>query len=386
VAPRVVIAPQGFKECLDAVDVAEAIADGVRLARPAAETVLCPVADGGEGTVAALLSTGAWEARRSRVTGPCGTPIVATWARQRDGTAAAIEMAAAAGLALVPREARDPGRMTTAGVGELVRCAVDDGARRLLIGAGGSASCDGGAGLLQVLGAVFHEAGGAITVPVTGAHLAGLVRIEIGALGRPPLAGLQVEVLCDVDNPLHGPSGAASVYAPQKGSTPEQVEALDRGLRRLAACFPAVDPEVPGSGAGGGVGFGLAAAVGARLERGAERLLEALGVADLVRGADLVLTGEGRLDAQTARGKAPYAVAVVARRAGVPAVALVGQAAGGAEALVPEPLAGWVALGAGDVVPTTLDPGRTREALRRAAATAVRRWLGGWRPHGPAGA
>lgn len=328
---RVVIAPDKFKESATARAAAEAMARGVRTAMPDAEIDLCPVADGGEGTVEALLVAVGGERRRARVTGPLGTPVEAEWALLADGTAA-IEMAAAGGLALVPPDRRDPTRTTTFGVGELIREALDAGVPRILVGVGGSGTVDGGAGAVQALGAAFSES----ARPLTGGDLLRLVAVDLRHLD-PRLGDTDLAVACDVANPLLGPGGAAAVYGPQKGAGPEQVVMLEEGLARLArlAAAPGTDlnptATTPGAGAAGGLAFGLAAFLGARLIPGIDLVLDRVGFAERVAGADLVLTGEGRLDDQSLRGKACVGVARAARAAGVPAVALVGSVGPGAE-------------------------------------------------------
>ncbi|MBW2254809.1 MAG: glycerate kinase [Deltaproteobacteria bacterium] len=337
---RVVIAPDKYKDSATAQVAAEAMARGVRAAVPDAEVDLCPLADGGEGTVEALLAAAGGERRRTWVTGPLGTPVEAEWAVLADG-AAVIEMAAAAGLALVPPGRRDPARTTTFGVGELIRDALDAGVSRIVVGVGGSGTVDGGVGAAQALGVDFRlegpsGAGSPSSRPLNGGDLRHLVAAGLNGVD-PRLAVTDLAVACDVTNPLLGPNGAAAVYAPQKGANPEQVEMLEAGLAHLAVLAAApgtslhLAADTPGAGAAGGLAFGLAAFFGARLVSGIDVVLAQVGFAERLRGADLVLTGEGRLDGQSLQGKTCVGVARAARAVGVPAMALVGSVGPGAE-------------------------------------------------------
>jgi glycerate kinase len=319
---RIVIAPDSFKGSLAAADAAEAVARGLLRERPDAEVLLRPMADGGEGTVAAALRAG-YEPRTVTVTGPDGRPVEAEFAV--DGTTAVVEMAAAAGLGLLRELA--PTTATTRGVGELLLAALDAGATRVVIGLGGSATTDGGAGLLQALGVRLLDADGS-DVPPGGAGLARLDRIDAGARD-PRLDGLEVQVATDVDNPLTGPTGAAAVYGPQKGATPEQVAELDAALGRFAAVVRrdlGVELEgLPAMGAAGGTTAGIAAVLTSSVGSGAELVADLVGLDEALAGADLVVTGEGSLDSQTLRGKAPAVVLARARAAGVPCVGLAGR-------------------------------------------------------------
>ncbi|MBV8749173.1 MAG: glycerate kinase, partial [Candidatus Eremiobacteraeota bacterium] len=273
---RIVVAPDKFKGSLDAADVAAALADGVRDVMPDAVCVLVPMADGGDGTVDAFLAAGA-QARTVRVSGPYGEPVDATYAR--DGATAIIEMAAASGLALVP-DRREPRRATTRGTGELLRDALDGGATRIVLGIGGSATTDGGAGALAALGARFLDADGNLLEPTPEA-LAPLAAIDLGGLD-PRLDAVDLAVACDVNNPLLGPHGTAAVYAPQKGASPDDVAFLDEVLGRLADAMHAATGrelrDLSGAGAAGGLGWALASAVGARLERGVRLVAEVRGL------------------------------------------------------------------------------------------------------------
>ncbi|MCO3334041.1 glycerate kinase [Pseudomonas aeruginosa] len=305
---KIVIAPDSFKESLSAPDVAEAIARGWRRVFPQAEVLLRPLADGGEGTVDAVLAATAGERRECRVEGPLGEPTLAHWGWLDDATAV-IEMASASGLHLVPRDRRDATRSSSRGTGELIRAALDAGARKIILGLGGSATNDAGAGL--------HS-------------------LDLGGLD-PRLVDVAVEVAADVDNPLCGPRGASAVFGPQKGASAEQVAQLDAALAHFAKVVAATLGEdfsrVPGVGAAGGLGFAARAFLRARFRPGIELVAELAGLADALVGADLVLTGEGRLDAQSLHGKTPVGVARIARQAGVPVVALAGSLGDGYQRL-----------------------------------------------------
>jgi glycerate kinase len=331
---KFVCAPDSFKESLDASAVADAMRLGCRDAAPAAGVDACPLADGGEGTLDVLAAALGARIEHAVVAGPLGEPLTARFGIVERTATAIVELAQASGLALVAPSRRDPTRTTTLGTGELVRRAVELGCRRVLCSIGGSATVDGGAGICQALGAELVDADGrTLPVPVTGGDLERVASVRL------PRALPEIDVACDVDNPLTGPAGAARVYGPQKGATPEQVERLDRGLRRLAdACGGA--PDAPGAGAAGGAGFGLAAVLGARLHRGIDLVLDAVGFAERCRGATLVLTGEGRLDGQSLRGKAVLGAARCAAGRGVPTVAIVGELGPGAERCVGDPADG----------------------------------------------
>lgn len=323
---RVVIAPDSFKGSLSAWEAAEAMAAGVRRLWPQAETVLVPMADGGEGTTEALVRATGGRLQEKTVTGPLGEPVRAGFGILGDGETGVIEMAAAAGLYLVPEERRDPRVTTTYGVGELIRAALDAGCRRLVVGIGGSATNDGGVGMAQALGARFTDAAGR-EIGRGGGSLGELAHIDLTGLD-PRLKAVAVRVACDVDNPLCGPRGAAAVYGPQKGATPEMVATLDANLSHLAKVI-AQDlgrsvADIPGAGAAGGLGAGLIAFLDASLMPGVEMVIQAVNLPARVAGADLVLTGEGKIDAQTAFGKTPAGVARVAKAAGLPVIAVAG--------------------------------------------------------------
>ncbi|BAN47334.1 glycerate kinase [Metapseudomonas resinovorans] len=322
---KVVIAPDSFKESLSAPEVAAAIARGWASVFPDAELVQKPMADGGEGTVDAVLAATGGERREARVLGPLGESVQAHWGWLGEGRAI-IEMAAASGLHLVTPSARDATRTSSFGTGELIRQALDAGATRIILGLGGSATNDGGAGLLSALGLRLLDEDG-VPLPGGGAALARLARIDASGLD-PRLAGVEFEVAADVDNPLCGDKGASQVFGPQKGASPEQVTLLDAALghyaRVVATQLGADHSLYPGVGAAGGLGFAARAFLGARFCPGIELVAELAGLAEAVRDADLVVTGEGRLDAQSLHGKTPVGVARIAGAAGVPVIALAG--------------------------------------------------------------
>jgi glycerate kinase len=324
---RIVIAPNAFKGSLSALEAATAIGEGIRIAIPDADLVLVPIADGGDGTVDALVAATQGERRSLRVRGPLGDPVDAEYGLIEGGSAAVVEMAKAAGLALVPKEKRDPRVTTTYGVGELLQHAYDGGARHFIVGIGGSATNDGGAGMAQALGYHLLDDRG-LELPPGGLALKRLARIHVGGV-HANWKETEVDVACDVTNPLTGPRGASAVYGPQKGATPEMVAELDAALHHFAEIIRrdlGVDVEpLPGAGAAGGLGAGLVAFTAARLAPGAEMVMEVLNLDQRLTGADLVVTGEGRVDSQTARfGKGPAAVARHARDAGIPVVAIGG--------------------------------------------------------------
>jgi len=326
---KIVIAPDSFKESLSALQVAAAIEAGMREVFPDADYVKVPVADGGEGTVQALIdATGGWRVEQ-RVTGPLGEPVAAFYGRTGDGagvSTAVIEMAAASGLELVPPGQRDPRSATSRGTGELILHALDAGARRFVLGVGGSATNDGGAGMLQALGACLLDADDRPIGP-GGAELARLARIGIEGLD-PRLLESEFHIACDVSNPLTGPRGASAIFGPQKGATPAMVEQLDANLAHyadiIARDLGRDERDMPGAGAGGGIALAMVVFLHGRLRPGIEIVTEAVKLDAAVRGADLVITGEGRIDGQTINGKTPMGVARVAARHGVPVIAIGG--------------------------------------------------------------
>ena len=323
---KIVIAPDSYKESLSALEVAQAVEAGFRQVFPDADYVLVPVADGGEGTVDAMVAATGGRKETVTVSGPLGEPVEAFYGLTGDGDTAVIEMAAASGLALVPPDRRNPLLTSSRGTGELIRAALDAGARRFILGIGGSATNDGGAGMVQALGARLLDLEGR-ELDGSGGDLARLERIDVSALD-PRLAECRIEVACDVDNPLTGARGASAVFGPQKGATPEMVQALDANLARLARIVErdlgvAVDA-VPGAGAAGGMGAAMLAFFGATLKPGIEIVTAAVDLDTHVRDADLVITGEGRIDFQTVHGKTPIGVARVAKRHGKPVIGIAG--------------------------------------------------------------
>ncbi len=336
---RIVIAPDKFKGSLSAVEVAGAMARGVKAVLPSAEAVICPMADGGEGTVDAIAGATGAEVRLERVAGPLpGQEVEAAWAflpgtGRGEPSVAVIEMAQASGFSLVPERRRDPTVTTTLGTGQLVLAAMDAGCGRVIVGIGGSSTVDGGAGMARSLGYRFLDAHGE-ELSAEGGSL-GEIR-SIDASGRDArIDTTEFVVATDVDSPLLGPRGAARVFAPQKGATPAQVAWLEEGLENLAGLIAeqlGVDvASVPGGGAAGGLGAGLVAFCGARVRSGVELVAEMTSLAGLTGGADLVLTGEGSYDGQTARGKTPQGVADIAAAAGVPCVIVAGRVEEGAD-------------------------------------------------------
>ena len=323
---RVVIAPQALKGSLTAEEVGQAIALGVQAVYPDAHIDVVPVADGGEGTVQALVDATSGQLAWQRVTGPLGTPVSAFFGLLGDGRTAAIEMAASSGLPLVPHAQRNPRITTTYGVGELLLAAVERGRRHFIIGIGGSATNDGGAGMAQALGASLLTEQGT-TIARGGAALTTLSHISIKKLDR-RLQDCTIEVACDVTNPLCGPTGATAVYGPQKGATPEMVQQLDAALAHYADILGRdlgqFVRDIPGAGAAGGLGAGLIAFLHATLRPGAQLVLEAVNLEHYVQTADLVITAEGQIDEQTAYGKSVGAVATLAKRYGLPVLALAG--------------------------------------------------------------
>src|SRR5258707_4397870 len=323
---KFVIEPQSLKGSLSAAETGQAIAEGARVVYREAELCVIPVADGGEGTTQALVDASGGRLLEHTVTGQKGEPVRAFLGLMGDGLTAVIEMAASSGLPLVPLEQRDPRITTTRGVGELMRVALDEGCTRFIIGIGGSATNDGGAGMAQALGAHLVEWQGN-ELPAGGAALARLARIESSGLDI-RLAACTFEVACDVTNPLCGPTGASAVYGPQKGATPEMVAELDAALAHYAGIVKR-DPgravlNIPGAGAAGGLGAGLLAFLNATLRPGAQIVLEAVKLEEHLRDADLVITAEGRLDSQTAYGKSVGAVAALAKKYRLPVLAIAG--------------------------------------------------------------
>ncbi|WP_062214396.1 glycerate kinase [Streptomyces sp. NBRC 109706] len=326
---RVLIAADKFKGSLTAAEVAEHVTAGIRQIRPEVTVTALPVADGGDGTVDAAVA-GGFTPVDVEATGPLGTPVAARFALR--GDTAVVEMAQASGLVLLPPRTFAPMTATTFGTGELIAAALDAGARRIILGVGGSATTDGGAGMLMALGARLLDDEGD-PVPLGGGPLRELATVDLSGLD-PRLKDTEFVLASDVDNPLCGPTGAAAVYGPQKGADPLEVEVLDGALSHFAEVLERVEgsrvaelAEAPGAGAAGGVGFGALIGLDATFRPGIEVLLDVLGFAEALAEADVVITGEGSLDEQTLRGKAPAGVAAAARAADRRVLAVCGRLA-----------------------------------------------------------
>jgi glycerate kinase len=373
----IVVAPDSFKGSLAAAEVAHALERGLAASLPGARIDTLPLSDGGEGWVDALVAGASGEIRSVRVCGPLGRKVDARFGlvRDRGVTTGVVEMAQASGLGLVPVEERDPTRTTTRGTGQLIAAALDAGASRILIGVGGSATNDGGAGMARALGARLLDRDGN-DLPEGGGALAGCASVDVSGLDV-RLEEAEILVASDVDNPLLGPRGASAVYGPQKGATARQAEKLDAALATYADAVARATGRdvraVAGAGAAGGLGFGLMAFLGAELRPGIEIALDALRADELFEQSDLVVTGEGRIDEQTLAGKVPVGVARRARRYGVPVVAVGGSVA----PLGDELQQAFEREGVGVVLPSLedlaedadpLDPGGTSERLVRTGA------------------
>ena len=358
---KIVIAPDSFKDSLSAEKVADAIAAGLADVMPHAQLFKCPMADGGEGTVEAIVAAGNGQLRRNHVQGPLGAPVEAHWGWLPDSRTAIIEMAEASGLQLLKPEQRNACITSTFGTGELIKAALDAGARRVILAIGGSATNDAGAGALQALGLGLFDAQGN-SLPRGGLALAHVARIELSGLD-PRLAEVRFEIAADVNNPLCGEHGASAIFGPQKGASAEQVQLLDQALGHFADhCANVLPKDVrhePGSGAAGGLGFAAKAFLGAQFRAGVEVVAELVGLAEAVKGADLVITGEGRFDAQTLRGKTPFGVASIARAEGVPVVVLAGTLGEGYQALYEHGINAAFAIASG---PMTLQDACARAA------------------------
>ena len=330
---KIVIAPDSFKGSLTALQVAEAIERGFKEIFPDAQVENVPMADGGEGTVQSLVDATGGQLLAELVTAPLGEKIEANYGILGDGKTAVIEMAAASGLPLVPEEKRNPMYTTTYGTGELIKAALDRGCRKFIIGIGGSATTDGGVGVAQALGARLLDADGKDIV-FGGIGLKDLAKIDVATIDA-RIAASETVVACDVDNPLTGPRGAAYVYSPQKGASPEEVKLLDAYLEHFAAVVKRdMDKDVketPGAGAAGGLGAGLMAFLNAELKSGIDIVIEASRLPERMAAADLVITGEGKLDFQTVYGKTPIGVAKVAQGKKIPVLAIAGGIEKGAE-------------------------------------------------------
>ncbi|WP_122869723.1 glycerate kinase [Pseudomonas viridiflava] len=346
---KIVIAPDSFKDSLSAQAVADAIASGLAEVWPDAELVKCPMADGGEGTVEAVLDACEGQWMSAQVSGPLGDSVAAQWGWLAQSRTAIIEMAMASGLQLLTLKQRDACLTSTEGTGQLISAALDAGAQRVILAIGGSATNDGGSGMLSALGARFLDRNDQ-PLPRGGRALTDLARIDLSDLD-PRLANVRVEIAADVDNPLCGPTGASHIFGPQKGASPDQVLALDAALAHFAdhsALTLGRDlRDSPGSGAAGGMGFTAKAYLNASFRAGIEVVADLTGLEQALVGADLVITGEGRFDAQTLRGKTPLGVARVAQRQRVPVIVLAGTLGEGYEQLYQHGISAAFALTSG---------------------------------------
>jgi glycerate kinase len=323
---KIVIAPDSFKDSLSAQGVAQAIASGLKEVWPHAHLIECPMADGGEGTIEAVLAACDGQWMSNQVRGPLGETVQAQWGWLAQTHTAIIEMAMASGLQLLTLEQRDATVTSTYGTGELISAALDAGARRIILAIGGSATNDAGTGMLSALGARFLDSDNQ-PLPPGGLALARVAHIDLQGLDS-RLKAVQFEVAADVNNPLCGVQGASHIFGPQKGASAEQVLALDAALGHFAECSAQVlgkdESEYPGSGAAGGMGFAAKAYLDASFRPGVEVVADLTGLEAALEGADLVITGEGRFDAQTLRGKTPFGVAKIAQRKHVPVIVLAG--------------------------------------------------------------
>ncbi|EWH20743.1 glycerate kinase [Bacillus haynesii] len=330
---KIVIAPDSFKESMTSLEAARSIEKGFKAVLSDAEYVNIPVADGGEGTVQALVDATGGDIVYQTVTGPLGKPVKAAYGLLGDGKTAVIEMAEASGLHLVPPGQRNPLLTTTRGTGELILDAAEKGVSTIIIGLGGSATNDGGAGMAAALGAKFLNRDGE-EIENGGGALAEIAKIDVSGL-NPKLKHIQFEAACDVDNPLTGPRGASAVFGPQKGANSEMTALLDQNLKHYAAAVKAelgceID-SIPGAGAAGGLGAGLCAFLNAELKSGVDIVLDTLSFSERIKGADLVITGEGKIDGQTVSGKTPAGVAKRARSENIPVIAFAGSLGEGCE-------------------------------------------------------
>ena len=321
---KMVVAPDSFKGSLTAIEVSDAIGQGIREIFPEAEIVKIPMADGGEGTVQCLVNATGGKILKEKVTGPLGDEVLASYGILGDKRTAVIEMAEASGLTLVPENKRNPLTTTTYGTGQLIKAALDQGCRKMIIGIGGSATNDGGAGMIQALGVKLLDKDGE-EIGFGGGELKKITRIDINYMDK-RLSNTKVLVASDVDNPLCGPKGASKIYGPQKGATPEIIEELDESLAHFAEVIKrdlSKDvKDIPGAGAAGGLGAGLIAFLDAELKPGIEIMIEIVKLEQAIKDADLVITGEGKIDSQTIYGKVPIGVARIAKKYNIPVIAV----------------------------------------------------------------
>lgn len=377
---KVVTAIDSFKGSMTSLEAGEAAKEGVLRACPGAEVEVRPMADGGEGTVDALVYAMGAERQTIRVEGPFGAPTDCTYGWAEASKTAVMEMSQAAGITLVPRDQLNPLRASTYGVGEMIRDALDRGARMIYIGIGGSATNDGGAGMLQALGFRLLDGAGC-DISRGAAGLRALAAIDPSG-ADPAIQACRFRVISDVQNPLTGPEGASAIFGPQKGADPAMVEELDGLLARYAdlakEVVPAADPAVPGSGAAGGLGFGLRTFLGASLEPGIDIVLEVTRLEDYIRDADLVLTGEGRLDRQTVMGKAPAGVAALAGKHGHPVLAFAGSVTPDAGVCNDHGIDAFFPILRGiSTLDEAMDPETAKKNMADAVEQAVRAFLAG---------
>jgi len=316
---KVVLACDSFKGSLDALSAVNAVKRGITRILPETHVVLCPVCDGGEGTVEILTNAACGKVLTAAVHGPLMDMVTVQWGLLDENRTAVLEVAQVAGLTLLEPDQRDPARTTSYGLGELISNALDAGTERFIIGLGGSATNDGGTGMAEALGVRFLGT----DFPMNGGKLSDITSIDLSNLDR-RIKGKSFQVAVDVSNPLLGPQGASNVFSPQKGATPDQVTLLEKGMRNLASLLPQVSPDLAGAGAAGGLGWGLVAFLNAELKSGIDLCLHTLDFENLLEGADLVITGEGSLDQQTLHGKVPLGVARRAASMHVPTLILSG--------------------------------------------------------------
>ncbi|MHB8076135.1 glycerate kinase family protein [Desulfosporosinus fructosivorans] len=372
---RIVIAPDSFKGCLNALNAAQAMRRGVQRVYPDSIIEMIPMADGGEGTVEAILCAVHGEKIEIDVTDPLGRSIVATYALIDEGETAIIEMAAASGLTLLGNQERNPSVTSTQGTGLLIKNALDRGVKKILLGIGGSATNDGGAGLAVALGVKLLDAQGN-ALPQGGAALANLVNIDMSGLD-PRLAKVQIQVACDVENPLCGPEGASVVYGPQKGANPEDIQVMDKALQKFGEVLSKVAGinllELVGGGAAGGLGAGVVGFLGAKLRPGSQMVLDVANADEKIKHADLVLTGEGKTDFQTAYGKVPVGVSALALQYSVPVLAISGSVEGAPDFLAEAGIASCFSVSEG---PATLEEAflKAEKQLERAVWRILTVW------------
>ena len=370
---KVIISPDSFKGSVSAIEVAKSIEEAILTVEPTAKTVTMPVADGGEGTIEAIASCVQTEIHEMAVCGPMGEEAMAYYATIDNGETAIVEMAQASGLPMVPVEERNPLVSTTYGTGELMKAALDNGCKKMIIGIGGSATNDGGAGALAALGALFKDADGNDLL-LGGGALADLAEIDLTNFDK-RLFDIDITVACDVTNPLTGANGASAIYGPQKGATPEMVEELDSALANFAKVSTKVLGEdysiCPGAGAAGGLGFALLAFCKAKFAAGIDIVLNVCGFEKELEDADLVITGEGRIDGQSVQGKVLYGIGMRAKEKNVPVIAIGGGIKEDSEALLDCGISAMFSIANG---PMTLDYAMEngRDLIKRVAKNIIR--------------